>query len=1191
MADFKQLALEFVLADDEGQQTRLAQKAATEIQTAAANANPVARWVEAVQPWIRTQEAEDGDELPDWTSRAKALEFLSRTLDFLGDDVFKPSQIKLLVTFFGAMFEVDHKAGIMPSASALLRIVRMKGLQPSGGNDIIGNVCALGDDFARQVAKTRLAIYELLRLLMITPAIASDLQHRHGSSAGFMVDLLQLCRSERDPDCLMAWFDILKIFLVNFSPSKEVLEEVYGNFKQYFPIALPRASQTGVTPEELKLQLRMCFSATYQLADKALPFLLGKLDQGEGVTVNVKVDILKTIKACLDEYNHPEQSVVPYADQIWSSLKYEVRNGEIEDTIWGTLEVLKSLTMRLKGDNLRDFTLAVTRDCVVDLTNTTYTAPSGRLLVSVLSAKPSAFVLMVTPAITHIKENLRHPKAPMHSQDLLKVLHVILETRILLVSTEMSAEEREDFAAVDATFKTLYNDVYKSTVQLGFKTEASYDDIKVATQAVQGAGALVRQQPAKNLDLPEDEKKEGPQRLLPDGTCSEICEALFNILTHSATSSARSTGEDDLVNETTKALQKALLAYPGAFKPMVTLAIEALDSGCQQGGNSAATAVFTALASQLAFIGCSELSKTPSDGLSHFFYYVRILLSKLYAILDKKASPKIWCSVAAAIQSAVRYFNDACLARKPELGLSLGGTSWLANTRHTYPELSQLGGDVTTEGAPRSFKDFPLVAEIRNEFLIITSFVVRQLYRRATKVIFMHPKTSKPALTLSDDFTGADQASEYQYLHLISVLAGFIIHEMTESQQRLIKIESYAINLFRDENIVAPDPLSDEQKSSGFESSILENGSRWVWLALEKPNILSLGILQSLQPAAIARLFGNGIGQELLLSGCLAPQEAGDFSPRPVTLSMLTTLANKFNVETLDNLILTLEQHARTLLSQEGADSGNDENSRRLEQITSIYAIAAGILRRYAGKQAKGLIQLLREGPKDPKIGHHLARRLEMLVVPQQPLTKENYAIVKPLWMQKVYFELVNPMLQTAIGANSDVQDPLIKTNFSIAVLLMVKHMSFPIYEADADKILRVAIGLAQNIGAGPDVQAALDVLKNTIVEAPEKGQDHLRSITNICIASFSNNSSTKQERPEWLSADYASGANDAETQAGCGMIGLEIIGRLPKIFESRHLVPHSRRVERELTIACGHRVRDLRRSARLARQAWAEFR
>lgn len=95
MADFRQLALDFVLEDDEAKLTALAQKAAkgtlkwianlswsgdcklTNISSSlelesTAGSNPVARWVEAVQPWMPgNKETEDSQETPDWTSRAK----------------------------------------------------------------------------------------------------------------------------------------------------------------------------------------------------------------------------------------------------------------------------------------------------------------------------------------------------------------------------------------------------------------------------------------------------------------------------------------------------------------------------------------------------------------------------------------------------------------------------------------------------------------------------------------------------------------------------------------------------------------------------------------------------------------------------------------------------------------------------------------------------------------------------------------------------------------------------------------------------------------------------------------------------------------------------------------------------------------------------------------------------------------
>ncbi|KAK7420125.1 hypothetical protein QQX98_002988 [Neonectria punicea] len=1190
MADFRQLALEFVLADDEGRQTTIAQNAAKEIQTGAPNLNPVARWVEAVQPWMpgSATEAEDGDGTPDWTGRAKALEFLSRTLDFLNKDVLKPSQVKLLVSFFGAMFEVDHKAGILPSASALARIVAMKSFQKQSGNDIIQKVCALKDDFPRQVSKTRLTIYELIRHLMTTPEVSSDLQHKHGSSSGFMVDLLQLCRSERDPECLMVWFDILRVFLVEYSPSKEVLDEVYGTFKLYFPIALPRASQTGITPEALKLQLRKCFSATHLLSDQIFPFLLGKLDQGDGVTVNVKVDILKTIQACLDEYSNPEKSISPYTNQIWGSLKYEVRNGEIEDTIWGTLEVLKSLTMRLKEDNLRDYTLAVTRDCVTDLANTTYASSSGRLLVSVLSAKPSAFVLMAAPAITHIKENLRHPKAPMHSQDLLKILYVILETRILLADAEMSAEDREDFAAIDSFFKPLYNELYKAIVEKGSKSDVSYDDIKIVSQAVKGAGALVCQRPAKSFNPSPEFGGVTSERLLSEAICSEICESLFAIILRSGSENAPSEGFDDLVSETTKALQRAIRSYTGSFKPLVDQAMSIIRSSWQTQNNDESPQIIMDLGAHLAFVGCSELSQTASNGLDQFLYYVQSLLSELFAALDAKATPNIWCSLVATIQSTVRYFNDACLARNPDNEPSFEGESWLLRIQEKYPQLAQPGVDQPGFSGESQLHvpQTASVAEIRNEFLLVSLFIARQLYRRATKTVESHSTSSKRALSLSEDFSGADRASENQYLHFISALAGFVVHEMSEAQQISLQADNFAIGLFREDFIGIPLSLPEENKASGYEQSIVENGSSWGWLVRDSLNVLSFTILEALRPSSIERLFEVGVAQELIISGSSSTAESDGHFTRPVTLSILTTLANKYQIETLQGLITTLEKLSTELVRN---SPGGDDQSHRLEQFKSTYALAAGMMRRYIGKEAKGLLQLFKEAPKDVQIGHQFGRQLEMIVAPQQPLTKENYAIVKPLWMQKVYLELVSPMLQVAVGADPEIKDQLIKTNFSIGVLLMVKHMSFPIYEADADKILRISIAVAQNIGVGADAKTALDVLKNILVEAPEKGKDHLRSIIKICVSVFSNKP-TSTRKPDWLPEDYVPAASDPEIQAGCGKLALEITGGLPRIFESQHLLPHASQVERQLTLACGHRVRDLRKTARMARAAWADL-
>lgn len=279
-----------------------------------------------------------------------------------------------------------------------------------------------------------------------------------------------------------------------------------------------------------------------------------------------------------------------------------------------------------------------------------------------------------------------------------------------------------------------------------------------------------------------------------------------------------------------------------------------------------------------------------------------------------------------------------------------------------------------------------------------------------------------------------------------------------------------------------------------------------------------------------------------------------------------------------------LDEQSELILDQTKLDDAS-----RLERATSVFAVAAGMLRRYNGKQAQGLLKLLRESPGSPSTGQHLARRLEMVVAPQKILTKETLAIVKPLWMQKAYIELAKPMIHKALGQDADIQNRVIKTNFSIGVLLLVKHMSFSIYEEDAEKILRIAISVAQTIGTGPDVSASLDVIRNILLEASDKGEQHLTSIISICSNTFSRKAHIS---PEWLPRDYApSVADDTAAHAVSGKLALEIMGALPKIFESRHLLPLAPRVERELTLACGNSVRELRQTARLARAAWKELR
>lgn len=334
--------------------------------------------------------------------------------------------------------------------------------------------------------------------------------------------------------------------------------------------------------------------------------------------------------------------------------------------------------------------------------------------------------------------------------------------------------------------------------------------------------------------------------------------------------------------------------------------------------------------------------------------------------------------------------------------------------------------------------------------------------------------------------------------------------------------------------------------------------------------------------------YESGVAQQILIEGSSLKDSADVVALKSVRRSILALLANKHNIEAEDSVMANLETSLEKALQNTKESSDDASLAANLETCLSIFALIGGLLRRYSGIKVKALIQRLCTAPNDARSGYQLGRGLEVIVAPQRFLTKENFAVVRLLWLQKVYIELIKPMLEVALGNDSTITDPLIKTNFSVAVLLMVKHLSFSIYEEDADKILRIAIGIAQNIGTGPDGMAALQVIKNILVEASEKAQDHLRSLVKICTGIFTSRGPSSN-RPDWLPVEYGAGFTSLEVQAGCGKIALEIVGGLPRMFETRYLLAYEPQVQRDLSTACGHRVRELRSTARYARGAWAD--
>ncbi|CAI4213713.1 unnamed protein product [Parascedosporium putredinis] len=1137
MGDFHQLALQFVLTDDKDAHAQIADKAATLIKTSPTNTHPVVRWVESIRPWMPGQEdSEMGDgegSKGDIIARARALEFLSSTLERLAKDALVATQIRSLIAFFGAMFSVDHKAGILASAKSLTTISSMK-LFPPPAATTSSKVCAMGADFTKQVAETRLAIFSLFQRLVSDPRVTRDLKQRHG-------------------DC-----DFV----------------IFAAFSAYFPISLRTSRHpSGITPADLKVALRACFAAHDRVVPHSIPYLIQKLNQGDGVTVDVKLDILRTVKECVVRCKDPAASVEPYVAKIWNCLKYEVRNGEVTESINTTLE------------------------CTDDLSNPTFAENAGKLLVCAASASPGAFVLILAPTVKHAVEDLRHARARDHKRDLLALLNAVLEVRSLMVggAMELTPEDREAMKATEPILHSLYDDAYKPNL---------HADAVVSKKAVEGMGLLASQSSVVS-SLPD-------APLLSEEAGDAIASTLVDLLTDRVS---------DVADEVVLALQKIVMVRPEVLDAILRRVVEVTKS---LGDGATTTTIddnhddddsvdyLVQLTSRLAFIACSELPKKPESAFVYFSKLASHLLSCLDdAVAASDTVSRTWSVYPAALQSAMRYFREALDARLDvdvaalEFDASVTADGWAEQ------DFEEAGG-AAAAAAPE---------ELYNRFFLISLQLARRLYRQSTRLVDAEEGGPGVRLVLEEKLTKKGAVGRAQYLYLVSSIATLTIGQMSEAQQSRLRLHEDAVTLFRGRDRVGGAEgteyrdvaLVPVQDVAVYAQGDVENLPPQSAREQRFPLALSPGILQPLYPKVAELLFERGFGHEFLTSKLLASS-----SPvhDPYLGHLLLILANKHKVEGIPKVLALLEHQLAAIASGGpllgSSDSTSTATPARVKLVKDAYAVVAGILRRYTGTSLKSVFPHLLEGPANEELGQFVAREFDALFRPHPSLAKEFHAVVKPLWSQKAYYQLVKPLLPrawprknpgaaAAVGSgspSSSSSSELICANYSIAVLSAVRHLDFSVYQDDAAPLIRLILCALRSLPDGSaDVETALRALETVVRESsPTTLEPFLKSLLDACTAVVAGSGPRAADLP-WMPEGYSSSSFSSSTSsealataARCRNLAVRLLGYLPGRFDNRRLLASAPRMERLLSVACGDRVREVRKTALAARLAWAKI-
>ncbi|KAI6365169.1 hypothetical protein MCOR25_005463 [Pyricularia grisea] len=1095
----------------------------------------------------------------------------------------------------------------MAATKALQQLATMKAFKPEMADNIIQSIVSMRDDFRLQTPQTRLEIYKFIQSLLENEAISSQLQHVYGTSGGIAIDLLQLCGHERDPNCLIQWFKIIQSLVQLFDFSADVHDEIFKTFSAYFPISLrSTATPSGVTIEDLKSSIRACFASSHKLARLSFPFLIQKLDQGDAISIPVKTDILRTLKQCLDQYALPSQSIGPYTGQLWTSLKYEVRNGEIKESIDCTLDVMRVISFKLakiplaepqettrEVSALSSFVDMVLSDSLDDLANPSYTKPAGLLLRSIMEVHARPFALLLPGVIEAINKNLREPRTIEHATALIGLARDLLDARSQVIDAakiHSSTDQLQNLFKLDSQIRDPFHAIFSRFWRENNKETPDADNVAVLKEVVQGFAALICQ---------VSQEEAGNQTLLCDqAQCEQVCfmisDRVINIF--QLASSPDSGARKELADIVVASLRKIVKVYTAGYALMLQRALSTIKDrvwGRPPTRNS--LAMLKTLVLRLSYIGCSEIPKL-GDPVQHLYLYTSSVLRLLFSFLDNSVPFEVSTITLSGIFSALLHYRDTCSSKPTHARLSLINADWRVCTSdfvRCHPEFAVTGKPASTgEAASKPENDRSVEygggnSDAFRDYLECALYLTSVLYQRATKSDMgaqsrlglgpdFSPHTAPTAETALENPGPGSSANARDvdlqdvYLHQLGDMATFVLRDLEEVEQEALSLTDEVYGLF--------------QSHTGAHGTYLsaENDGR--------TNVLSLGVAQGLRPIPMASMFAS----ESLKQQIVADISAAENFPvrtQKVRDRFLTLLANKWLPRTTvsgpqrDVWKATVDA-LREMLEKGLAEASATPNSIRTEQYTRALGFAAGAVAR-RDRDVEGLVKVLASLPA--ALGEHglqMAPRLEVLLAAKSQLSLQNHAILRPLSEQWVYICVVKPKLELSFPITQDRPQGIVN---AIAVVHVMKHMDFTVYAEDTDRIMRILIAGVSSPKNLADVEAALQVLRQILANKPDDLKDQLKAVISGAISTVSSGLEPPPDQ-EAVPADSNARTVNSGNPALCRRLSLQLLQDLAEKLDEQLLRQYKAQISRVLATACGDPVREVRQSAMSARSSWARL-
>lgn len=551
-------------------------------------------------------------------------------------------------------------------------------------------------------------------------------------------------------------------------------------------------------------------------------------------------------------------SLVPYVTKLWSSLKYEVRNGEVPEAIQETLSIFESLTSRLAKSTeveaaLAEFLSQTWKDTVEDLENPTYTEQAGSILISIAGGSVVAFCRTNPRLLEAVRQNIGQPKSPAHTKNLLVLLNNLVRThrRLTAKVNEWSEDDKRAFNADGFEIPVaITDDIYFKLFRENTIDNPSKEQVEIAKEAINGLSLVVDVQ-RLGADFTTTAAYE-------QDTLREICTALSYRATNSFNVSPTASAELYNIDvSAVAALKTVVKVFPEGYARVLSNLVAEVEKRTWKGTASERT--FDDLHSvcqRVAYIGCADIPKSETP-IINFALFAGTMLNILSVLFNAEANIKFCAVVADALATGMAYFIKAVEdkgLKQTEAATDDWKVEDLEHMLHAeVPDFPKLRfKQVNLYDPIPSTKSIKAAKHsVFTSFQLVGVYVVSELYQHATAVS-MSTDGSVPLLRLSDALRSADTIDGDNprvsdnlaaYLGELSRAACLVLREFRAGAQSSLDLDNRVVGCFN-------------------------NGLRWV--SITKPLVtfsdseiyaLSVGIAQAMHCAVVTTLVsGNNPG-------------------------------------------------------------------------------------------------------------------------------------------------------------------------------------------------------------------------------------------------------------------------------------------------------------------------------------------